>query len=157
MFSNIRRLSFQTLALLLSACFVAPLREPLPAPLGKIAISAVAGANRDQATQLDLVFFFDPGIFPALPRTGPEWFRNKNAILMTHRTGIEVVSLEIPPLTTINPVSLPKRSFRSRKVLVYANYLSPRGQPAIDITGKSEIMLRLDAEAIFLAPVPPDK
>jgi type VI secretion system protein len=85
-------------------------------------VIADVDANQNTATRLDLLVVRDTGLVSSLPRNSPDWFAHKDALIARFGTGMEVVSLELPPGTVIDQVPLP-RGFRQADTVVYfANY-----------------------------------
>lgn len=126
--------------------------------LDALRVIALAGANRDHATRLDVVFVYDAAVAAQLPKTGPEWFRQKTALLAAYADKLRVTAQELPPLSEADPVPLPPRHDKALAVLAYADYLAPDGQPVIQLTPLRRPLLQLGPEAITVseqtAPAP---
>ena len=102
--------------------------------LRELSVSATLGANSDSATALDIVFAFDDTTRDALPKTGPEWFAAKQALLAGYGPALAVTSLQVPPATNAGPVALPDGFRRAVAVYSYANYIAATGQPRGSLT-----------------------
>ncbi|MFZ6675477.1 hypothetical protein [Undibacterium sp. Xuan67W] len=105
-------------------------------PLTKIKnvqISAMINSNQNTATAIDLVFIYDSNALLLLPKTGPEWFEKKNAIINGLANSVDVVSLQVPPITLMDVV-LPTRHGKAIAVYSFANYLSVDGQSFGNLT-----------------------
>lgn len=99
------------------------------------------GANNDMATAIDIVFVSTADADQSMPKSGPEWFAKKAALLAGHGPAITVVSLQLPPAATTT-VRRPKGVCRPASVLVFANMLSAGGQPAMTLTGDGALRIR---------------
>jgi type VI secretion system protein len=64
--------------------------------LERLTVSADAGANRGNATGVDVVVAYTDRALAALPAAGPDWFRQRAALLAGFPDEISVVSLEVP-------------------------------------------------------------
>lgn len=113
---------------LTSACNTTP-----PTTLTGITVVAEINANQNSATLLDIVFVYDSNANGLLPKTGPEWFEKKAALIAGLATSIEVVSLQVPPATVIN-LPLSKQNEKAIGVYGYANYLTVSGQAQGNLT-----------------------
>ena len=102
--------------------------------VASIRVAAPPGANLNSATALDLVFVYNTPNVAMLPSTAPEWFAQKASLQSGLAQGIDVVSLQVPPATVIDPVALPKRYGKAVAVFAFANYLSKDGQARSDVT-----------------------
>ena len=142
-----------TLALA-TACSTIKKLNPWRAPtttLSSLRVAAPPGANLDSATALDLVFVYDKNSIALLPKTGPEWFAQKQALLNGLGPSIEVVSLQVPPATVVDPVRLPKRAGDAVAVYGFADYLSADGQARCDITQFRHAVIWLAATQIQIS------
>lgn len=103
--------------------------------LRKLQVVAQLNANQNMATAMDVVFVYDATAQATLPRTGPEWFAAKQALLAGLALSVDVVSLQIPPGSTVQEVALPRHYYyKSVAVYSYVNYISPAGQPLGNLT-----------------------
>ena len=127
-----------------------PWRTPTTS-LANVRVAAPPGANLDSATALDLVFVYDKNSVALLPKTGPEWFAQKQALLNGLGLSIDVVSLQVPPATVVDPVRLPKRAGDAVAVYGFADYLSADGQARLDITQFRHAVIWLAATQIQIS------
>lgn len=119
--------------------------------LQAIEILADANANQNHATSFDLVFVYNAEAMGAMPRTGPEWFQKKAAVVSNLARVIDVVSLRIPPGSTIHlpeNSSFPARYGKAIGVYGYANYLAPGGQAVLNLAPYDGVSIRLSPSAI---------
>ncbi|RDS79924.1 hypothetical protein DWU98_15915 [Dyella monticola] len=137
------RIATSRIAVLAVACWVlaacSTLSNLLPwhtktTSVTSVRVAAPPGANLNSATMLDLVFVYDTTSAAMLPKTGPDWFAQKTSLQNGLGPAIDVVSLQVPPATVIDTVSLPKRAGKALTVYGFANYQSPDGQARIDLT-----------------------
>jgi type VI secretion system protein len=115
--------------------------------IGSIRVVAEQGANQDVATALDIVFVYDTTSAGLLPKSGPDWFDKKASLMAGLATGIDVVSLQVPPLTTVD-VPLPKRAKKAIGVYSYANYITAAGQPMGNLTPYKTMTIRLAPDRV---------
>lgn len=95
----------------------------------KISVEASFNSNLDTAVAIDLLFIYDDAITPVLSElTGPGWFQDRDALIKRYSNDVDVVSLEVVPLSVIDKVSLPANHKKAKNVLMFANYRSPKGQ-----------------------------
>lgn len=127
-----------------------PWRAPTTT-LSSVRVAAPPGANLDSATALDLVFVYDKNSIALLPKTGLEWFAQKQALLNGLGKSVEVVSLQVPPATVVDPVQLPRRSGDATAVYGFANYLSADGQARFDVTQYRHAVIWLAATQIQIS------
>lgn len=125
-------------AAVLAACSSAP----APTRIGAIEIVADAGANAGSATELDLVFVYDATLPATLPRSGPDWFLKKDALLGGLATGLEAVNIQLPPGQQYR-VEPSKRQRKAIAVYSYANYIPAKGQPMGNLTPYKSMTIRL--------------
>lgn len=102
-------------------------------PLARLQVIAQPAANADSATAIDIVFVFDDTAKAMLPRTGPEWFANKPALLAGLALSLQVVSLQVPPASAAE-VPLTSRLRKAVAVYSYANYIPAAGQAVGNLT-----------------------
>ncbi|WP_266171053.1 hypothetical protein [Dyella subtropica] len=119
--------------------------------LSSVRVAAPPGANLDSATALDLVFVYDTNSIAMLPKTGPEWFAQKQALQNGLGQSIEVVSLQVPPATVVDPARMPKRAGDAVAVYGFSDYLSADGQARCDITQYRHAVIWLAATQIQIS------
>lgn len=120
-------------------------------PLTKIKsiqISAQINANQNTATAIDLIFVYDSNALLLLPKTGPDWFEKKAALLNGLATNIDVVSLQVPPITLMD-VALPARYGKAIAVYSFANYLSVDGQSFGNLTPYKSVQIVLTPTTVL--------
>lgn len=121
---------------------------PARTQLRSLVVSADPQANRGNATALDIVVVYDTAALARLPASGPEWFRQRDALQKALATTIEVRVLQVPAAYPAFPVHLPSRISHSVAVLAFANYVAETGWPAITLTPFKSASLRLGQESI---------
>ena len=110
--------------------------------ISNIQIVAESGANQNTATVIDIVFVYDITSTGLLPTTAREWFDKKIALINGQATGIDFVSLQVPPASIVN-VPLPKRYNDAIGVYSFFNYIDTAGQPVGNLTNYKKITIRL--------------
>jgi type VI secretion system protein len=117
--------------------------------LRALKLSADGDANRGNATQVDIVVAYSERAEAALPKTGPDWFRQRESLRSAFPKDLAVVSLEVPAPTPEFEIALPKGT-RNDGLAVYAfaNYAAKEGWPAIGLTRFKRVALRLGATSI---------
>ena len=119
--------------------------------LDEVTVESLSGANRNNPVAFDLVFIYDKDLSMMLAGlTGPEWFAQKTDLMFRFRDGIDVVGAEIVPRSKVRGVSLPDDSTDAVQILLFANYVTPDGQIAADVTGFYELRIRLEGERYVL-------
>ncbi|WP_338847058.1 hypothetical protein V8J88_25245 [Massilia sp. W12] len=116
------------LLLALAAC-----KSLAPTKLLQIKIAAELNANQNIATAIDIVFAYDENAVKIMPKSGPEWFSQKTALLNGLANSVDVVALQVPPATIVE-VALPARYQQAVGVYSFANYVDPSGQPVGNLT-----------------------
>lgn len=135
-------------ALSLALCLaLAGCSTPTPTVIAGIQVTADVNANQNTATALDIVFVYDTAAIAMLPKSGPEWFDKKAALISGLATGIDVVTLQIPPATMVN-VPLPKNAAKAIGVYSYADYIGAAGQPMGNLTPYKKMMIRLTSDTV---------
>lgn len=117
---------------LLSACSLLRMFTDTT-PLKKVRIIAEVNANQNTATAIDVVFVYEKNAIALLPKTAPEWFEKKDALVLSLATNIDVVSLQVPP-ATVASLKLPDRHGKALGVYSYINYLDVSGQAVGNLT-----------------------
>ncbi len=121
---------------------------PPHADLRSLKVIAEQGANQGNATQIDIVVVYDDSVVARLPKTGPDWFRQRDALQKELATAIEVVPLEVDTPSAAFAVKLPKKVKKSFAVYAFANYVAPAGWPLIALAPYKKATLRLQATSI---------
>ncbi len=115
--------------------------------LTQIRIQALAGANLDNGTALDLVFVYDNQLLPQLPKTGPLWFATKADLMANHPLTLDVARVRIAP-TKSSEVTLSTSRRTAVAVYSYANFLAPGGQAMGDLTLFKCVQITLGPSAV---------
>lgn len=141
---------------LLSGCGVVSsvkkmLLPPPHASLRSLTVSADPGANLGNATQLDVVVVFNSNASASLPKTGPDWFRQREALRSALAKDIVVVSLQVPSASPRFQVKLPRKTKKAVAVVAFANYAAPEGWPLITLTPYKKAALRLQVKSIAVS------
>ncbi len=118
---------------------------PPKADLRDLRLVSDIGANRNSATRVDIVLVFEQSAIGSLPKTAPEWFAQKQALLDGMPTALQVLALELPPAHVLDPVPLPDRTGKALAVRAYADMQSSHGQHVLDLTFTKAAELRLRA------------
>lgn len=116
--------------------------------LSSLRVAAPPGANLNSAVALDVVFVYNATATAMLPKTAPEWFSQKTALMTGLGRNVDVVSLQIPPATVVDTVRLPDRAGKAIGVYTFANYQSKDGQARGDITTNRHAVIWLAASQI---------
>ncbi len=135
----------------LFALIAAVAAQDSAAALRQVNVSADMDANQVTATTLDLVLFYDRAGADAAPKTAPEWFARKSAIVSRLGQSVDVVSMQVPTGTAPFQAALPSRHRRAVAVQLYANYVAPDGQPALNLTPFRHAVVRLKFATIDVA------
>lgn len=130
--------------LLISGCTT----TPPTTPISRIQVIGEVQANTNSATALDIVFVYNSNVIALLPATGPDWFEKKQALMKGLATSIEVMSLEVPPMTLLNP-GLPANAGKAVGVYGYANYLTAAGQPQCNLTPYKNMLIWLTPDTVI--------
>lgn len=125
---------------------------PPHASLHSLTVSADPDANQGSATQLDIVVVYGSSASASLPKTGPDWFRQRAALQSALARDIEVVSLQVPSASARFKVKLPRNTKKKGlAVYAFANYVAPEGWPLITLTPYKNAALRLRAKSIAVS------
>jgi type VI secretion system protein len=124
---------------------------PARTPLRQLTLAADPGANQGSATQIDIVVAYQDGILERLPKSGPDWFRQRRDLQRSLATGIEVVSVEVPGATAAFKVALPPQIAKGTGVVAFANYVKQDGWAVITLTPYQSAALRLTPDTILVA------
>lgn len=147
-------LSLLTGATCLSACaHVAgrPAWDTGRARVASVRVIAAPGANADTATALDLVFVYDTSARSLIPNNAADWFARKPALVNGLGRSGDVVSLQVPPASTLDPVKLPSRHARATAVYAFARYLDSAGRKRIDLSRYDHPTLWLTASSVSVS------
>lgn len=122
--------------------------NPPRTSLRQITVSTDLAANSDNATMLDFVFVYEASALARLPKTGPEWFEQKDALQKALASGIDIVSLQVPAGSPDFQVAFPARASQAIGVYALANYLTTDGQPIANLTPWKKARIQLQAKTI---------
>lgn len=117
-------------------------------PLATVHIAAAADANQSSVTQLDLVWVLSATALGQLPKSGPQWFAAKAALLAGRPADLLVLPLQVPVGSAQQDLGLPKGHDKAVAVLVYANHLAAAGQPVATITSFKCLLIEVQASTI---------
>ncbi|MBN1007167.1 hypothetical protein [Amphritea pacifica] len=116
--------------------------------LASLRIVALPDANQQSSTAVDLVFIYSSRAATLLPRDAAEWFAARNGLKSILARQADLVSLEIPPGDFVEAVDLPERYRSAIDVVIYANYLSKKGQQRVSVSGFHNLQLVLKKDHI---------
>lgn len=137
------------LLMLLAACA----SKLPPTGLQSIQVLAQLDANQNNATALDLVFVYDSSTLPLLPKSGPDWFDKKAALVAGLAMAVDVVSLQIPPASNVNlPANpaFPGRYAKAVAVYAYPNYVTAAGQAMLNLTPYATVGIVLAPDTVTM-------
>ena len=119
--------------------------------LKTIALEATANSNFDTPVALDILFIMDENITPILSAlSGPEWFDKKQELIKRYDNEIEMVSLEVVPLSFIESIKLPKKHKQAINILMFTNYQSTNGQFMAELSHFKQLKIRLLSDSYKL-------
>jgi type VI secretion system protein len=124
---------------------------PKYALLRSLSISAEAGANLGNSTQLDIVVVYSSTAVARMPKTGPDWFRQREALRKELGKDVGIFSQEVDTPSASFTIKLP-RVIRKKGLAVYAfaNYAAPEGWPVIALTSYKKAALRMQPKSVAL-------
>ncbi|MGS2718699.1 hypothetical protein ACVBE9_11030 [Eionea flava] len=112
--------------------------------LKKITIEAAANSNLDTPVALDIIFIYDEKITPLLSElNGPQWFQQKLSFSQRFANAIDIVDIEMVPLSRIESVSLPKKHKQAKNIVLFANYRTSDGQYMAELSHFKQLTIRL--------------
>ena len=142
------------LATMLEGCSVKRMLHIGP-PLSKLkslSVGADPGANQGNATEVDVVIAYSNAAVGMLPKTGPEWFQQRDALRKALATDVDVISLEVPSPSAPIRVKLPRRSRnKGLAVVAFANYAAPGGWPVVKISPYKRARLQLQDVTVTIS------
>ena len=149
--THLRTVALLLALALLSGCGVKRMLgigPPRPS-VKSVSVGADIDANQGNATRLDVVVVYSDAAKNAMPKTGPEWFRDRDALRSMLATDVDVVSLEVPTPSPAFKVKLPRKARnKGLAVFAYANYVAPTGWPVVALTPFEHPTLQLQAAKI---------
>lgn len=112
--------------------------------LATLSVESVYNSNRNTPVAVDVVFISDENITPLLsPLSGPEWFNQKTALIKRYANELDLVSLEVVPLSYLDNIALPSNHKNAKNILLFANYRSADGQYVAELSHLKTIKIRL--------------
>ena len=100
----------------------------------------------------DLVFIFDEKMVSTFTQlSGPQWFEQKDAMLLKYAANIKVVSLDVVANTPSTPVSLPSDNDDAYEIVLYANYTAKAGQVAATLGKFDTVTLVFNQDSYALS------
>jgi type VI secretion system protein len=112
--------------------------------LSSIALESTVDSNMDTPVAIDLLFIYDTNVTPLLIElNGPEWFTRKPSLTKRYDKEVDVVSLEIVPLSFIKKIPLPKAHKKAKNILMFTNYRSSDGQYVAELRHFTKLKIRL--------------
>lgn len=125
---------------------------PAHALLRSLTVAADAGANLGNGTQLDIVVVYSSAAVARMPKTGPDWFRQRDALQKELGKDIVVLPQEVETPSASFAVKLPRDTRKKGlAVFAFANYAAPEGWPVIALTTYKKAALRLQANVVTVA------
>ena len=125
---------------------------PAHALLRSLTVAAEAGANLGNGTQLDIVVVYSSAAVARMPKTGPDWFRQRDALQKELGKDIVVLPQEVETPSPSFAVKLPRDTRKKGlAVFAFANYAAPEGWPVIALTTYKKAALRLQANVVTVA------
>lgn len=125
---------------------------PAHALLRSLTVAAEAGANLGNGTQLDIVVVYSSAAVARMPKTGPDWFRQRDALQKELGKDIVVLPQEVETPSASFAVKLPRDTRKKGlAVFAFANYAAPEGWPVIALTTYKKAALRLQANVVTVA------
>jgi type VI secretion system protein len=116
-----------------------------------VEMTARSDANLQNPVSLDLVFVYDDQVAENLAKlNGPEWFRQKETLLLLNNKDMDVIHQELVPGSLLNELALPTYRALARKVFLYANYLGPAGQNVAELSAYACLKIEFLAESYQL-------
>ncbi len=125
---------------------------PAHALLHSLTVAADTGANLGNGTQLDIVVVYSSAAVARMPKTGPDWFRQRDALQKELGKDIAVLPQEVETPSASFTVKLPRDTRKKGlAVFAFANYAAPEGWPVVALTTYKKAALRLQANVVTVA------
>jgi hypothetical protein len=113
--------------------------------LRNITIESAVNSNSQNPVAIDIVFIFDKPLAQSLVNLrSPQWFQQKNAIMLQSAQKLIVISTDMVPGIPAKTVERPNSSKKAVTILFFANYLSEDGQLAAAIEGYEQVNIQLN-------------
>lgn len=124
--------------------------------LHSISLQSDADSNSNLPVALDILFIFDLKTAQALNAlSGPDWFAGKQAMMLRYQQKMVLSELEIVPQSAEQSITLPTSYYNAVAVLLFANYIGPKGQYQADITNFSKLRVTLKNRGYVLEELNP--
>lgn len=160
--SAFRTLTRPWLLLALLACAAMPLEGcsvkrmlhigPPLSKLKSLEVGADPGANQGNGTEVDIVIAYSDAAVGMLPKTGPAWFQQRDALRKALASDVDVISLEVPSPSAPIRVKLPRRSRnKGLAVVAFANYVDAGGWPVVKISPYKRARLQLQDVTVTIS------
>ncbi len=108
---------------------------------------SVRNANNNTPVALDLVFVYNSLITGELLKmNADEWYEAKPDFMLRFRNSIQVLSHEVVPLSKPDTVRLPSKHRKAISIIMFAKYMTKKGNAPADITTFVRPLIRLDKD-----------
>ena len=114
----------------------------------QISVQATDDANDNTATALDIVFVYAENLAAWLPKTSPEWFAKKAALMSEHSSVIEITHVELPPGTPVQTIRPPARHQKAKAIVAFASYIDSKGQSLANLIAFKCVTITLKHDAV---------
>lgn len=122
-----------------------------PNLLKSIALEAAPDCNRNLPVALDIAFIEDATLATLLKGLGgPEWFARKEELTRRYGSAIQLLELEVVPLTLRSIAALPDGHEKATSILLFANYIATPGQYVADVAAYTQLKILLQSETYQL-------
>ena len=130
--------------------------QPPPAGAGRVwqQIQVVAPEADAMAVRLDVVLVRDVAWMARLPVTAPQWFAARQALQQSAGKGLQVISLDVPPMAATKALQLPAQASRAAGAFVYADRASGPEVPAAPLAPHRCVKVTLTRDGLTQAACP---
>ncbi|ASA57315.1 hypothetical protein [Vibrio gazogenes] len=112
--------------------------------IASISVQSDVHSNQNIPVSMDILFVYQDSLEEGLKHlTGSAWFKNKAAFLLRYQHALDIVHLEVVPQTAPQKVPLPDNYQAAIHVILFANYLDPKGQYQADLSQFKHLDIRL--------------
>jgi len=113
--------------------------------LPDVHIESAEDSNQSSALTVDLIVVSDASLKQrVMALTAPEWFAQKNQLMMAYGDQLKVHSTQVPPLMILRSIDLPYEYRDTASLLLFANYISATGQRPAVLDSFDSVMIRLE-------------
>lgn len=110
-----------------------------------IEIVSSINANRNSAVSVDVVLIYDESLAGELKKmSARDWFKRKSEIHLNYPSGVDIMSWEIVPASSIVSGGLPKKSRFAKNVLLFAFFANSDNPHRTDITQLKKVKVYLE-------------